>query len=336
MVNKAQPPRAGRRALVCCSVIALAGLGLLASQAAQAQAYPNRIVRMVVPYAAGGGVDTVGRAIAQQLSDTLGQTVLVDNRPGANSVIGTEQVARSPADGYTLLITVGSHYAMPFLSRNVRYDPVKDFTPITIIGKAPQAMFVNAGTGITSVKELIAYVKKNPGKVSFATSGAGTSQHLGGELLNHAASIDMSHVPYKGGAPALTDVVGGQVPVGILIYSNIRQHIATGKVRALAVIESTRAKSAPDVPTVAEAGVPGFAVPDTWVGILGPAGLPREVVAKLNAEIAKAANAPDVRTRLEGAGFEVGVVQAEEFAGQGAKITEMYRSITATAGIKPE
>jgi tripartite-type tricarboxylate transporter receptor subunit TctC len=326
-----------RRTLLSVALAATLGAGALTlSQWACAQAYPNKPVRLVVPYAAGGGVDTVARAMAQQLGETLGQPVLVDNRPGANSVIGTEHVAKSPADGYTLLATLVSHYAMPFLSRNVRYDPVRDFTPVTIIGKAPQAMFVNPATGIRSVKELIDYAKKNPGKVSYATSGAGTSQHLGGELLNHAAGIDMVHVPYKGGAPALTDVVGGQIPVGILIYSNIRQHVAAGRLRALAVIEATRAKAAPEVPTVAEAGVPGFAVPDTWIGIMGPAGLPREVLQRLNGEILKAAGVPAVRTRLEGAGFEINEVGTEEFAGQGAKITEMYRSITATAGIKPE
>ncbi|HEX4326313.1 MAG TPA: tripartite tricarboxylate transporter substrate binding protein, partial [Burkholderiales bacterium] len=197
-------------------------------------------------------------------------------------------------------------------------------------------LFVNAATGIMSLKDLIAYVKKNPGKVSFATSGAGTSQHLGGELLNHVAGLDMTHVPYKGGAPALTDVVGGQVPVGILIYSNIKQYVASGKVRALAVIESTRAKGAPEVPTVAEAGIPGFAVPDTWIGVLGPAGLPRDVVKALDNAIAKGANVPDVRTRLESAGFEVDVVQSDRFAPQAPKISEMYRSIVSTAGIKPE
>ncbi|HEY4374096.1 MAG TPA: tripartite tricarboxylate transporter substrate binding protein [Burkholderiales bacterium] len=314
------------------AVLALAATPL----AAQAQAYPNHLIRIVVPYSAGGGVDVAGRAVAQEMAGILGQSVIVDNRPGGNSVIGTELVAHAAPDGYTLLVTVGSHYAMPYLSKSVHYDPVKDFTPITIVGKAPQTLFVNPGTGIKSIKELIAYVKKNPGKVSFATSGAGTSQHLGGELLNHMAGLDMTHVPYKGGAPAVTDVIGGQVPVGILIYSNIKQYVAAGKLRALAVLESTRAKVAPNVPTMAEAGVPGFAVPDTWIGALGPAGMPPEVTAKLNAAITKAAESADLRPRLEGAGFEVNVVQAAKFTAEAPKMMSLYRSIVATAGIQAE
>ena len=259
-------------------------------------------IRLVVPYAAGGGVDTVARAIAQELGASLHQTVIVDNRPGGNSVIGSEAVARAAPDGYTLLVTLVSHYAMPFLQKVVPYDPVKDFTPVTIVARAPQALVVHNTFPAKNVKELLDYAKKNPGKVFFATSGAGTSQHLAGELLNSTAKIEMVHVPYKGGAPALNDVVGGQVPVAILIMSNVLPHVKSGKLRILGVVESKRAKSAPDVPTVAEAGVPGFSVPDTWIGIMGPKNLPAPIVSKLNAELAKVVERPEVRSRLEGAG----------------------------------
>ena len=309
---------------------------LAAPCAAYAQDYPAKPVRLVVPYAAGGGVDTVARGLAQDLGEALRQSVIVDNRPGANSVIGTEHVARAAADGYTLLATVGSHYAMPFLARNVPYDPVRDFTPVSILGKAPQSLLVNASVPAKTVAELIDYVKKNPGRVSFATSGAGTSQHLGGELLNILAGLDMVHVPYKGGGPAMNDLLGGQVPVALLLMSNALPHARAGKIRILAVIESTRARAAADVPTVAEAGVPGFAVPDTWIGILGPARVPAPVVSRLNTELARVVELPAARARLEAAGFEVGLVQAAEFARSAAPTTEAYRRITADAKIKPE
>jgi tripartite-type tricarboxylate transporter receptor subunit TctC len=301
-----------------------------------AQGYPSKPVRLVVPYAAGGGVDTVARALAQDLRDAMRQPVIVDNRPGANSLIGTEHVARSAADGYTLLVTLVSHYAMPFLAKNVPYDPVKDFTPITILGKAPQSLLVHPGLPVKSVADLIDYVKKHPGTVSFATSGAGTSQHLGGELLNVMAKLDMVHVPYKGGGPAMNDLLGGQVPVAMLLMSNALPHVRAGKIRILAVIESTRAKAAPEVPTVAEAGVPGFAVPDTWIGIMGPAGLSAEIVATINAELVRVVARPAARTRLEAAGFEVNVVQSAEFARSAVPTTEAYRRITTEARIKPE
>ena len=238
--------------------------------------------------------------------------------------------------GYTLLITVGSHYALPFLARNVPYDTVKDFTPITIVAKAPQALVVNATVPVKTAKELVEYVRANKGKISYGTSGAGTSQHLGGESLNAMAGLDMVHVPYKGGAPALNDVVGGQIPVAILILSNVLPHVKSGKLRAIGVIEASRAKAAPEVPTVAEGGVPGFSVPDTWIGIIGPAGLPPAVVERINAELQKAANNAAVRTRLDAAGFEVNLVAPDEFARQAPRTVESYRKIISAAGIKPE
>ena len=301
-----------------------------------AQTYPTKPVKLVVPYAAGGGVDTVARALAQELSGGLGQPVVVENRPGANSLIGTDYVAKQAADGYTLLITVGSHYALPFLARNVPYDTVKDFTPITIVAKAPQALVVNATVPVKTAKELVEYVRANKGKISYGPSGAGTSQHLGGESLNAMAGLDMVHVPYKGGAPALNDVVGGQIPVAILILSNVLPHVKSGKLRAIGVIEASRAKAAPEVPTVAEGGVPGFSVPDTWIGIIGPAGLPPAVVERINAELQKAANNAAVRTRLDAAGFEVNLVAPDEFARQAPRTVESYRKIISAAGIKPE
>jgi tripartite-type tricarboxylate transporter receptor subunit TctC len=179
-------------------------------------------------------------------------------------------------------------------------------------------------------------VKKNPGKVSYATSGAGTSQHLAGELLNARTKIDMVHVPYKGGGPALNDIVGGQVPVAILILSNVEPHVRSGKLRALAVVEATRAKAAPNVPTVAEAGVPGFAVPDTWIGLMGPARLPAPIVMRIDQAVTKAVATSGVHSRLDAAGFELGVVNADAFAKQAPGTLEMYRTIVTEARIKPE
>jgi tripartite-type tricarboxylate transporter receptor subunit TctC len=315
------------------AALALAGSAL--PIAAWPQAWPNKAVRLVVPYAAGGGVDTVGRAIAQQLTESLGQAVLIDNRPGANSVIGTEQVARSPADGHTLLVTLVSHYAMPFLSRNVRYDPVKDFTPITIIGKAPQAMFVNPSTGIRSVKELIDYARKNPGKVSYATSGAGTSQHLGGELLNHAAGIDMAHVPYKGGPPAVTDLIAGQVSLMFETGPGILPHVRSGKLRALGVGSVRRSAATPDLPTIAEQGFPGFDGV-AWIGFVAPAGVPRPIVDKLAAETAAIIALPEVRERLLALGAEPGWGTPDDFAAYMKSEIAKWGKVIKESGAKVE
>jgi tripartite-type tricarboxylate transporter receptor subunit TctC len=311
-----------------------AGLALVPG-AAFAQAWPSKPIHIVVPYAAGGGVDTVARALAQELGTALKTSVIVENKPGASSIIGSDYVAKAAPDGYTLLANVGTHYAMPYLAKNVPYDPVKDFTPVTILGRAPQVLTVHPSVPAKTVPEFIAYVQKNPGKVSYGTAGKGTSQHLGGEMLNSTAKLDMVHVPYKGGGPALNDLIGGQVPVAFLIMSNVLPHAQAGKVRLIGVIEAKRAKAAPDVPTIGES-VAGFAVPDTSIAILGPRGLPPEVVAKLDAALRTVAAENSVRTRLEAAGFEVDVVGAADFAKAAPAASEAYRGITSTAKIAPE
>jgi len=224
---------------------------------------------------------------------------------------------------------------MPYLAANVPYDPVKDFTPITIVGKAPQVLAVHPSVPAKNVAEFIAYVKKNPGKVSFATSGKGTSQHLAGELLNVTAKLDMTHVPYKGGGAAINDLVGGQVPAAMLIMSNLLPLAHAGKVRMLAVIEANRSKAAPDLPTIGET-VSGFAVPDTWIGFLGPAGMPASVIERLNSALTQVAGSATARSRLEAAGFEPYVVQAAEFAKLAPVNAAAYRRITSEAAIKPE
>lgn len=322
--------RAIRALALGLSVVAAATSGT-----ALAQGYPSKPITLIVPYAPGGGVDTVARALAQELGGALGTSVIVENKPGASSIIGSDYVSKQPADGYTLLANVGTHYAMPYLAKNVPYDPVKDFTPITIMGRAPQVLIVNPGVPAKTVPEFIAYVTANPGKVSFATAGKGTSQHLGGEMLNSMAKLDMVHIPYKGGGPALNDVLGAQVPVAISIMSNVLPHAKAGKVQMIGTIETKRSKAAPEVPTVGET-IPGFAVPDTWIGVLGPKNLPPDVVAKLNAALVKASEDPGVRKRLEAAGFEVDVVQSADFAKLAPQASEAYRKITQDAKIAPE
>jgi tripartite-type tricarboxylate transporter receptor subunit TctC len=301
------------------------------------QPYPNHAIRLIVPFAVGGAADTVARSVAQSMTVSMGQSVIVDNRAGGNSMIGAEIVARAQPDGYTLLMQLGPpHNTLPFFTRKMPYDPIKSFTPIAVVGSAPQALVVNASLGINSIPDLISYARKHPGKVSYGTSGIGSSQHLGGQLLNAMTDIDMMHVPYKGGAPALNDVVGGQVQVGILVLSNVQPFVKLGKLKLLGVLEAERARAAPDTPTIAQAGVAGFALPDTWVGVLGPAGMPPALVQRLHAEIDKAAASPAVRAQLETAGFEVKSETPEAFAQTMQGSTAVFQKIVDRAGIKPE
>lgn len=316
------------------SVAICASVGLL--QGASAQPYPTKPIRVVVPYPPGGAGDTVARAIGQKLGEFFGQPVIVDNRPGAQTVIGADIVSRSAPDGYTLLLTFNAHHILPFFSKNVPFDSVRDFTPVVVVARAPNVVAVHPSLPVTSMRELVEYARKNPGKLNYATPGAGTSDHLAGELLRIIAKIDLVHVPYKGGSPALNDLLGGQIQMGILVISTVLPHARSGKVRALGVIEDTRAKAAPEIPTIAEAGIAGYAVPDTWVGFLGPAGLPSSIVSRFHEAVTKTIAVAEVRSRLEASGFEVAPKTPEEFAVAIARSVQVYRKITTDAGIRPE
>jgi tripartite-type tricarboxylate transporter receptor subunit TctC len=272
---------------------------------AQAQSYPNKPIRLVCPFPPGGAVDIASRAVAHELTQILGQPVTVDNRPGAGGNIGADMVAKSAPDGYTLLMTTSGIMAInPALYSKLPFDPVKDFTPISVVVSLNNVLVVNPSVPVNSVKELIALAKAQPGKLTYASSGNGTSIHLSGELFKSMAGVDMLHIPYKGSSPAVTDLLAGQVN---MMFDNIPSslpHIRAGKLRALAVTGAKRSQLLPDLPTIAEAGVPGY---DSyvWFGVVGPAGMPPEIVAKLNAALAKAAATPSFHDRLTGQGYDV-------------------------------
>jgi tripartite-type tricarboxylate transporter receptor subunit TctC len=304
--------------------------------AALAQSYPSKPIRMVVPYAPGGATDVLARPVAQKLSEQVGQPVIVENRPGANATIGADNVARSAADGYAIVLGSIVHYMVPLFSKSVPYDPIKDFTPITTVSLVPNVLAVHPALPVHSVQELIDYGKKNPGKLYYGTTGIGSTHHLGGILLAQMAGIPLEHVPYKGGNPTIQDVLAGQIPVAILTATTIMPQVKNGKLRALGLIENRRFAGVPGVPTIGET-VPGYAVPDTWFGFLGPAGMPRPIVERLNTELRKAVTNAEVRQRIEGLGMEVtGDLNADQMLAKVNSEAEMIRKIVTAAGIKPE
>jgi tripartite-type tricarboxylate transporter receptor subunit TctC len=289
---------------------------LLAATAASAFAadYPTKPIRLVVPFAAAGTTDFLARAIAQKLGQNLGTTVIVDNRPGAGGNIGSDIVAKSDPDGYTLLLgTVGTHAINASLYKKMPYDTVKDFAPITLVASVPNIVVVNPSVPAKSIKELLALAKSKPGQLSFASSGNGSSIHLSGELFKSMAGVDMLHVPYKGSGPAVADLVGGQVN---LMFDNMPSslpHVKSGRLRAIAVTSAKRSPAAPDLPTIAESGVPGYEAV-AWFGVLAPAGTPPAIVKKLNAEIIKVLKSPDVAERLSSQGAEPVSNTPEQFS----------------------
>ncbi|MCC6531131.1 MAG: tripartite tricarboxylate transporter substrate binding protein [Burkholderiales bacterium] len=315
---------AGALALV---LAALAG-------AARAQDYPVRPLRLISPFPPGGFNDTLSRLVGQKLTVAWGQQVVVDNRPGANMIVGTSVVAKAAPDGYTMFMAAIPHAINPSLYK-LPYDSIRDFTPVAMICEVPNLLVVHPTLAAKSVKELIAYAKANPGKLSFGSTGNGSSSHMAGELLKVAADIDMVHVPYKGAAPALVDLVAGRLQVYIGATTSVLPHARAGKLRALGVTTAKRVSSVPDIPTVLESGVPGFEV-SSWYGLVGPAGMPAQVVSKINAEIRRIAELPDVRDVLSKGGAEVATGTAEEFARTLREDIGKWMRVVKATGVKAD
>jgi tripartite-type tricarboxylate transporter receptor subunit TctC len=287
--------------------------GLLLAAAAHAQSYPSRAIRLVLPFSAGGLVDVPGRIIAQKLSEALGQPVVVENKPGAGSTIGADFVSKSKPDGYTLMITSTTHVISANLYRKLPYDSLRDFAPVMKIAEGPYVLVVHPSLPAKSAAELIALAKAQPGKIDYASSGNGSSQHLVGALFCAMAGVDLSHVPYKGSGQATQDLIGGQVKVGFVGTPIALPHLKAGRLRALAVSTAKRSPEMPDVPTLAEAGLPGYEA-TIWMGLFAPAGTPREILAKLYGEIGRVLSAPEAKASIGATGVEVALSPAEEFA----------------------
>jgi tripartite-type tricarboxylate transporter receptor subunit TctC len=284
--------------------VAALGAASLLPAALQAQSYPVRPVRLVVPFAAGGPVDTVARLLTPRLAEAWGHQVVIDNRPGANSMIGSETVARAAPDGYTLLIVSAGFAINVTLQPKLPYDPLRDFTPITTVAYGPSALVTHPSLPARNLRELIALAKARPGALTYGSSGVGApTSHLGMELLKVTAGVDIVHVPYKSMAPALTDIIGGQVHMGMPTINVTVSHVRTGRLRALGVTSSTRSPAMPDVPPLAEVGMPGYEA-NNWTLLLGPAGFPVAIAEKIHADTARALQESELRERYLAAGME--------------------------------
>ena len=316
--------------------VALIAAGLLGVGTVHAQSYPAKPIRWIVPYTPGGLTDNVTRLVTKKIQESVGQPVVVENRPGANSIIGAEIVSRATPDGYTLLTVIAAHAANATLySGKLSFDPVKGFAPVSLVGIAPLILTATNNFPAKDVKELIEYAKRNPGKVSYGSSGIGAAAHLTSELLKQTAGIDIVHVPYKGTAPALQGLIAGDIQILIDVPSTMMTHVRGGKIKALGMFSPQRIAGAAEVPTVVEAGGPAIES-STWVMFLAPPNTPREIVQRLSAETAKAVGAPDLKGRLDQLGIE-GVGSTPEQARQflEAEIAKWGKVIT-TAGVKAE
>jgi tripartite-type tricarboxylate transporter receptor subunit TctC len=317
-------------------LIALATIPPLSTGFAAADSYPSKPVQIIVPAPPGGALDIGARIVAQKLNETLGQPVIVENRPGASHMIAAAFVAKATPDGHTLLL--GSQTALavvPILYPKAGVDPVKDFAAAALIGNVPLILVVNPSVPAKSVRELIAYAKAKPGELNFGSGGVGTTPHMAGELFVTTAGIKLVHVGYKGEAPALTDLIGGHLSMMFSNVSAAMPHVKAGKLRGLAVTSPERQAAAPGVPTVAESGLPGYEV-QTWLGLVAPAGTPREILARLNAEVAKAVARPDVKQRFADQGMTAAGGTPEQFADYIKSENVKWAKVIKDAGVQPE
>ena len=297
---------------------------------ALAQVYPSKPIRLIVPFSPGGGTDILARIIGQKLAESWGQAVNVENRPGASGNLGTEIVARAAPDGHTLVMAINTHAVNATLFSKLPFDPVKDFTPVILAATTANILVVHPSVPINSVQDLIAYAKANPGRLNYASGGSGTTSHLAAEMFKTMAGVEMVHVPYKGGGAAYTDLLSGRVQLYFVGIPGTVQYLKTGMLRALGVTTPRRSPAAPEVPTIAEAGLPGFEA-TTWWGILAPAGTPQTVVAKIDQEVARILRAPDVRAKLDEQGFEPTGGTPESFAAfMRAEIERWGRAVKAS------
>ena len=324
--------RKGNWPWYCVTMLFTAAVAGLTS----AQGYPNKTVRMVIPYPAGGGTDITARPIALRLSEIWGQQFIVDNRAGGNGMIGADIVAKSPPDGYMVLVSAASEMTMNVvLFKKMPYDPVRDFQPVTLATTTPALLMSHPSLPVKSVKELIALATSRPGALSYASVGHGTPQHFAGELMKHMVRIDWVHVPYKGAAPALVDLVGGHIPVGFVALLPAIPHARSGRLRPLAVTSAQRASSLSEVPTLAESGLPGFDIIQ-WFAFWVPARTPKDVVDRLNGEIVKIVQSPEYKRRMTEAGADAVGSSADHLGQFQRSEIEKYRKLGALAGIKPE
>jgi len=320
-------------ALLATSATAALALGFCD---AAAQTYPSRSIRIVVPFPPGGGTDIGTRIVGQKLQESLGQPVVIENKPGASGIVGTEFTAKAAPDGYTLMVgNIGTHTINVSLFKKLSYDPVKDFAPISQMALLPMFLLVNPAVPANSVRELVAYAKAKPGQVNYSSSGAGGMPHVSAELFRSMAGIDIVHIPYKGGGPAVADLIGGQVQISFATVLESISHVKGGKLRALAVSSAKRSAAMPELPTLAEAGVTGYES-GSWLALYAPAGTPADIVARLSAEAIRIVNLPDVRERLLQQGADpVGGTAAELVATMQAD-TAKYARVLREAGVKPE